>query len=200
MKKLLLLVAASCAFLAITSTAQAQQFDIGFGWGTVTGTSVSNTQPGHAPVSISGGGYPAFSGDFLFWKKYIGIGGEVAWRAHQNVNRFFQPYRPIFYDFNAVFAPPLGKHAQAELQGGIGGLDIRFYQPFSTCNFFGCTNFSSSQHFSTHWGGGLRLYVWHNVFLRPEAHFYYVKNNFEFAGNYVQRYGVTLGYSLKSRM
>lgn len=199
MRKLLLLVAASCVFLAITSTAQAQQFDLGFGWGTVEGTSVSNVQSGHIPQTISGGGYPSFMGDFLFWKKYIGVGGEVAWRAHQNVNIFFQPYRPILYDFNAIFAPPLGKRAQAELQGGIGGLDIRFYQPVFTCNFFGCTNFTSSQHFLTHVGGGIRLYVWRSVFLRPEAHFYYVNNNFEFAGNRVQRYGVTLGYSLKNR-
>jgi hypothetical protein len=199
-KKLLLLVTAFCVSLAITSTARAQQFDVGFGYGTVLGTSASNVQPGHTPQSISGGGYLSFGGDLLFWKKYIGVGGEVAWRANQNVNIFFQPYRPIFYDFNAVYAPPLGKRVQAELQGGIGGLDIRFYQPVFTCNFFGCTNFSSSQHFSTHVGGGLRFYVWRNVFLRPEAHFYYVKNNFEFAGNNVQRYGVTLGYSLRNKL
>jgi hypothetical protein len=199
-KKLLLLFAAFCVSLAITSTARAQQFDVGFGYGTVVGTSASNVESGHTPQTISGGGYPVFSGDLLFWKKYIGIGGEVAWRASQNVNIFFQPYRPIFYDFNAVVAPPLGKRAQAEVQAGIGGLDIRFYQPVFTCNFFGCTNFSSSQHFSTHVGGGIRLYVWRNVFLRPEAHFYYVKNNFEFAGNRVQRYGVTLGYSLRNKL
>lgn len=199
MKKLFLFVAASCVLLAITNTAQAQQFDIGFGVGTTIGPSASNVESGHIPQTISGGAYPSFSGDFLFWKKYIGIGGEVAWRANQNINIFFQPYRPILYDFNAVYAPPLGKHAQAEIQGGIGGEDIRFYQPVFTCNFFGCTNFSSSQHFLTHVGGGIRLYVWHNVFLRPEAHFYYVNNNVEFAGNRLQRYGVTLGYSLKSR-
>lgn len=199
MKNVLLLVAAFCALLTAAAPARAQQFDIGFGFGTVTGTSASDADPSHTPQTISGGGYPSFSGDFLFWKKYIGVGGEVAWRAHQNVNLFFQPYRPILYDFNAVFAPPLGKHAQAVIAAGIGGEDIRFYQPVFTCNFFGCTNFSSSQHFLTHVGGGVRLYVWHSVFLEPEAHFYYVKNNFEFAGNRVQRFGVTLGYSLKNR-
>src|SRR5262245_1923782 len=102
LKKLLFLVAAFCVSLAITSTAGAQQFDVGFGYGTVVGTSAANFESGHTPQSISGGGYPAFSGDLLFWKKYIGVGGEVAWRASQNVNIFFQPYRPIFYDFNAV--------------------------------------------------------------------------------------------------
>jgi hypothetical protein len=194
-----MLIAALCTFFLAASVAHAQQFDIGFGVGTVVGTSAANAESGHIPQTISGGAYPSFSGDFLFWKKYIGVGGEVAWRANQNVNIFFQPYRPIFYDFNAVVAPPLGKHAQAVIQGGIGGLDIRFYQPVFSCNFFGCTNFSSSQHFSTHVGGGIRLYVWHSVFLMPEAHFYYVNNNFEFASNRAQRYGVTLGYSLRNR-
>jgi hypothetical protein len=199
LSKLLFLVVAFCVFLPGAVSAHAQQFDIGFGFGTVLGTSVADTQSGHIPQSISGGGYPAFSGDFQFWKKSIGVGGEVAWRARQNVNIFFQPYRPILYDFNAVFGPPLGKHAQAVVMGGIGGLDIRFYQPVFTCNFFGCTNFSSSQHFLTHVGGGVRFYIWHSVFVMPEAHFYYVNNNFEFAGNRVQRYGATLGYSLKNR-
>jgi hypothetical protein len=200
LKNVLLFVTAFCILRVAAAPAHAQQFDIGFGFGTVIGTSAANVQSGHIPQTISGGGYPSFSGDFLFWKKYMGIGGEVAWRAHQNVNIFFQPYRPIFYDFNFVVAPPLGKHAQAVIAGGIGGLDIRFYQPVFTCNFFGCTNFSSSQHFLTHVGGGVRLYVWHNVFLEPEAHFYYVRNNFEFAGNRVQRYGATLGYSLRNRL
>ncbi len=200
MKKLLLFVAASCFLLLAASSARAQQFDIGFGYGTVTGTSAANVESGHTPQSISGGGYPSFSGDFLFWKKYLGIGGEVAWRAHQNVNLFFQPYRPIFYDFNFVAGPPLGKKAQADLQAGIGGLDIRFYQPFATCTVFGCTNFTSSQHFSTHFGAGVRLYVWHSVFLEPQANFYYINNNFEFASNHAQRYTVILGYSLKNKL
>src|SRR6266481_5037323 len=100
LKQYLFLVAVFCMFFEVNSTAHAQQFDIGFGYGTVEGTSANNVQPGHIPQTISGGGYPSFSGDFLFWKKYVGIGGEVAWRAKQNVNIFFQPYRPIFYDFN----------------------------------------------------------------------------------------------------
>jgi len=99
------------------SAAHAQQFDLAFGVGTVTGQSASdafNDIQNHTPQSIGGGGYPAFSGDFLFIKKYFGVGGEVAWRGHQNVDIFFNPYRPIFYDFNAVYGPPLGKKAQAD--------------------------------------------------------------------------------------
>jgi hypothetical protein len=186
-------------FFVIANVASAQQFDIAFGYGTVQGTAASDASAGHAPQSISGGGYPSFSGDFLFFKKYFGIGGQVAWRANQNTDLFFTPYRPILYDFNAVWAPPVGKHVQAELQAGIGGESLRFYTPFVTCSFTGCTNFQSSNHFLGHFGGGVRLYVTRNIFLRPEAHLYLVNNNFEFAGPRVTRYAVSIGYSLKNQ-
>ena len=202
MKTLFLLSAAFCLVLLGVSAAHAQQFDLAFGVGTVSGQSPSdafNDIQNHTPQSIGGGGYPAFSGDFLFIKKYFGVGGEVAWRGHQNVDIFFNPYRPILYDFNAVYGPPLGKRAQAELQAGIGLESLRFYQPFFTCNFVGCTNFQSSNHFLTHVGGGLRFYVTNSIFIRPEAHFYFVRNNFEFSGPRVQRFGVSVGYSLKNR-
>jgi hypothetical protein len=200
LKKLLVLFAASCVSLVITCSARAQQFDIGFGVGTVVAPSASSADSSHTPQTLSGGAYPSFGADFLFWKKFLGVGGEVSWRASQTTNIFFQPYRPIFYDFNFVAAPPLGKKVQLDLQAGVGGLDIRFYQPVFTCNFFGCTNFSSSQHFSSHFGAGARLFVWHNVFLEPQANFYYIKNNFEFSSNHAQRYTVILGYSLRNKI
>ena len=40
----------------------------------------------------------------------------------------FQPERPLFYDFNGIYAPKLGKHAAAEVMAGIGWESIRFYQ------------------------------------------------------------------------
>jgi len=192
-------------FFAVSGAAHAQQFDLAFGVGTVFGQAPSNAfnNPDHTPQSIGGGAYPSFSGDFLFWKKYFGIGGNVAWRGSQNVDIFFNPYRPIFYDFNAVYGPPLGKRAQVELEGGIGAESVRFYTPFITCsnNPFagGCTNFQSSNHFLLHTGAGLRFYVTPSVFIRPEAHFYFVHNNLEFSGPRVSRVGVSIGYSLKNR-
>lgn len=189
-------------FLSFTAALHAQQFDLAFGYGTITGESPSNaTDPTtHTAQDIGGGGYPSFSGDFLFIKKYFGVGAEVAWRAHQNVDIFFNPYRPILYDFNAVYGPPLGKKVQADLQGGIGLESLRFYQPFFTCSgLTGCTNFVSSNHFLVHVGGGIRFYVTNSIFIRPEAHFYFVHNNFEFSGPRVNRYGISIGYSLKNQ-
>ena len=208
MKKISLLFAAFCLLSALTTSVQAQQFDVAFGFGTLGGNAASDASATdvlngvHQAQSIGGGGYPSFSGDFLFFgpRKMIGVGGEVTWRAHQNVDIFFEPYRPILYDFNVVVAPSLGKSAQVELQGGIGAESLRFYQPVFNCTFFGCTNYSSSNHFLTHVGGGLRFYFFHNLFIRPEAHVYLIHNNFEFAGPRVTRYAVSLGYSLRNQM
>jgi len=46
-----------------------------------------------------------------------------------------------------------------------------------------------------HLGAGVRLYVWNRVFVRPEAHFYFTHNNFEFNSSHSERYGVSIGYS-----
>jgi hypothetical protein len=207
LRKLALLFASFCIIFA-AGTAGAQQLDVAFGVGTVTGTSASDVSAAdfasgaHIPQTISGGAYPAFSGDLLFYKKYFGVGGEIAWRANQNVNIFGQPYRPVLWDFNAVFGPPLGKRAQAEIQGGIGAESVRFYTPFVTCSgsvFVTCTDYQTSNHFMGHVGGGIRFYMTRSIFIRPEAHFYFVHNNVEFAGPRVNRFGVSIGYSRKSQ-
>ena len=195
------MVTAFCALFFIAS-AHAQQFDVAFGVGTVSGQQASDgfNNPDHTPQSIGGGGYPAFSGDFLF-KKNFGVGGQVAWRGHQNFDIFGQPYRPILYDFNAIYAPMLGKRVQAEGQGGIGWESIRFYTPFLNCSGFTgtCTDFTSSNHFLIHVGGGLRFFLHGGLFVRPEGHLYFIHNNVEFSGPRVARYGVSIGYAFRSK-
>jgi len=206
LKTQLLVVAAFSLVLFTAGAVQAQQLDLAFGVGTITGQPASDGDPltsvtiNHFPQTISGGAYQTLSGDFLF-KKGFGIGMAASFRVHENLDIFQQPYRPLFYDFNAVYAPELGKRVQGELQGGIGIESIRFYTPFFTCGAFsGCTNFDSSNHFMTHVGGGLKFYVTESIFIRPEAHFYFVQNNLEFSGPHVQRFGVSVGYSMKNRM
>jgi hypothetical protein len=183
------------ALCLMAPTAQAQvQLDAAFGVSGIKGTSAVDASGNFFPQDVGGGAFPTFSGDFLLFK-HFGIGGEVSWRATRNLSQGFLPFRPIFYDFGAVFAPPLGKHAAAEFTTGIGGESIRFYQGFLTCNFFSCTNFTSSNHLLWEVGGGLRLYAWHNVFVRPEARFYLVRHNLEFSSNHATRLGVSVGYS-----
>jgi hypothetical protein len=189
-----LFVAFSFLFFLLGSAAQAQQFDLTFG---VSGLTGPETTPSGVQT-IGGGAYPSFGLDFLFYHN-LGVGFNAAFRAHQNLYQGFQPFRPFFYDVDAVYAPPLGKRAQAELSAGIGAESIRFYTPFLNCNFVSCTDFVSSNHFLGQFGAGLRLYVTRSIFIRPEAHLYVVRNNFEFSGSRATRFGVSIGYSFKNQ-
>jgi hypothetical protein len=197
-KSLIALSLGSTVLLA--ASLQAQEFHGAFGFGTVTAPSASTTVNGTFP-SLSGGLYPSFSGIFLF-KHHLGFGGEVAWRASRstyggfNASAFvFQPYRPIFYDFNAVYGRTFQKQVGADVMAGIGGEDLRFYTPYFTCGFTSCTNYQSSNHFAFHIGGDIRYYFWGHAFIRPEAHYYVIHNNVEFNDVNASRFTVSIGYS-----
>ena len=193
MRKLCLMAVLVLPFLA-HRTVHAQQFDVAFGVGTLTAPSASSATGSHAPVSLTGGAYPVFSADLLL-KRQFGVSGELAWRASQNLYGGFQPYRPLFYDFNGIYAPKLGKHAAAELSAGIGWESLRFYQGFTSCGAISCTDFVSSNHFMGHLGAGLRYYFRGHFFVRPEADLYLINNNQEFSSARATRFGVSLGYS-----
>ena len=193
MKKVSLLVAAFCLILLPGSAAHAQQFDMSFGVSGLTGPSSTATLQ-----TIGGGAYPSIGLDFLFFHN-VGVGFNAAFRAKQNLYQGQLPFRPFFYDVDAVYAPPLGKRAQGELSAGLGVESVRFYTPTVTCSFTGCTNFVSSNHFLVQLGAGLRLYVTPRIFIRPDAHIYLVHNNFEFSGSRAPRFGVSIGYSFKNQ-
>jgi hypothetical protein len=190
----LVLVAIVCGFLMLGGTSQGQEFSSAFGVSTVTAPSASSASAFYSPQSMTGGAYLNFSSDFLI-KNRFGVNAELSWRASRDFYQGLYPFRPIFYDFNGIWAPKLGKSATAELMAGIGGVDIRFYQPFTICGAFGCTDYVSSNHFLGHFGGGLRLYLHGGLFVRPEAHLYLIRNNVEFSSGRAARYGVSLGYT-----
>jgi len=195
--KKLTFVAVAILFCLLGASAFAQQLDVGFG---VSGLSSGDptTSNGIYYPSNRGGLYPGFSGDLMI-HHHLGFEGELYWRASQNLYGGYQPYRPVFYAFNAIWAPQLTKYLTAEVVAGIGGEDIRFYG-YTNCNsFFGCTTYTSSNHFMGDFGGGIRAYVWHSVFVRPEVRLYLINNNVEFSSNKSLRYGVTLGYSFGGR-
>jgi hypothetical protein len=194
-------ISLSAAALLFALGAQAQEFHGAFGFGTVHGPGVSTDNNGNTFPSISGGLYPSFSGYFIL-KHHLGFGGEVAWRASQaeytqsSATFFAQaPYRPIFYDFDAVYGSKFGKKFGGDVMAGIGGEDLRFYTQFTCNGFTGCTNYVSSNHFAGHFGADLRYYFWGNAFIRPEVHYYVVRNNVEFNGANVSRFAISIGYS-----
>jgi hypothetical protein len=200
--KPLLRVAAfrSVAFASIfvlSSMALAQRFDVAVGGGSMSAPAASQADSSHSPESLSGGAYFSASGDVLLHNRF-GVEAEVAWKASRAIytpGGFNQPFRPFFYDVNAIWVPKLSKRMSAELMAGVGALSTRFYSGNTTCSFLTCTNYVSSNHFMEHFGGGLKYYAFHGLFIRPEAHVYIVNNNVEFSSARAVRYGVSLGYS-----
>lgn len=195
MKKLTLI--ATFFVLCLFQTAVGQQIDVAFGVGTLTSSGKSSSG-GFLFPTMGGGAYPAFSGDFLIFHR-VGIEGDVAWRASQMLYGGQQPARPILYTFNAIWVPKINKHITAELLGGIGGEDLRFYGVLNFNPFAGYTNYTSSNHFVGDFGGGIRAYFWRNAFIRPEARLYLINNNVEFSADHATRFGVSLGYSFGGR-
>lgn len=168
--------------------------DFALGAGSLVAPAAHTNSSGVFFPNMGGGNYLNFSGDVLI-KHNFGFGGEVAWRTSRTNYGGFLPLRPLFYDFNAVYAPRLGRHAGIDLQAGIGAENLRFYTPNYQCGYFGCTNYVSSNHFMGHFGGGIRLYPYGNFFIRPEAHVYLINNNLEFDANHGARVGISIGYT-----
>lgn len=189
-----LLFFACAALAAFSNSAHAQKVDLAFGISTVDAPGASTADSNHSPVSLTGGTYPGFSGDVLFWHN-LGIGGEIYWKATQAdyAGQGFN-YRPVFYDINAVYSPRLASHTYLELVGGIGALSTRFYTG-TVCGIYSCSNYQSSNHFDADFGAGLKLYPKGGFFVRPEARIYLVNNNLEFSSAHATRYGVSIGYT-----
>jgi hypothetical protein len=196
----LALLAPVLVFLFSAHFAAAQQGDIMFGGGTLLSSSTPSGQQNFAAPSEKGGTYLNVSGDVIAFKRRLGFGVETAWKASQGNYADFvgETYRPILTDFNAVFQPKLGKKIGLDLFGGIGVASTRFYVPtIVSCSYFsGCINYTSSDHFMEDFGGGLRYYVWHHVFVRPEVHYYHIQNNVEFNSDNVVRVGGSIGYTI----
>jgi hypothetical protein len=175
-----------------------QQIDVAFGMNTLTAPPASEATGNHTPQSLTGGAYPSFSADVLIFKN-IGFQGEFAWKASRGVWQDVQPYRPMFYDFNAIYVPKLADRTYLELLAGLGSEATRFYQPFQICDFNTCKNFVTINHFMGHFGVGIKAYPFKNFFVRPEAHLYLVNDNQEFSSGRAVRYGVSLGYTFGRR-
>src|SRR5258708_690691 len=188
-----------CVALLFASLGHAQQTDFTVGANAVLSSTYNSASQTYLPPAEKGGTYASVSADILF-KNRVGFNGEVAFRAKQGLYNGYQGFRPVFYDFNGVYAPRLGRKVSAELMAGVGGESILFYNRYATCNskyFSGCRTNASSTHFMIHVGGGVRYYFWRSFFVRPEAHLYLIHNNVQFNSDYVGRMGVSIGYTLR---
>jgi len=130
----------------------------------------------------------------------LGVGAEVSFRFAQGDYVSDFGYRPIFYSFNGIFTPTLGSdRVMAEFQGGIGGLNLRFYggDPYYDYYTGEYSNFAGSvNHFQVHASAGLRIYISDNVFIRPQFDYRYIPNlDEDFKSNSVLQYTIAIGFS-----
>lgn len=189
-------------FFVLAPFASAQQLDFFFGGGTLLSPAPPSGALFFQPPAEKGGTYLSLGGDVAGFKRHLGFNIETAWRASQGVySGENETYRPILTDFNALFQPKLSKKIGLDLMGGIGVAATRFYVPeITSCSYFsgGCINYTSSDHFMEHVGAGVRYYVWHHFFVRPEVHYYHIQNNIEFNSANVFRVGGSIGYTIGS--
>jgi hypothetical protein len=205
--RIAILLTFACVTLAgFSNFAQAQKIDMAFGVSTTIAPSASFVDGAEAAPSLSSGVFPGFSGDILFYRG-LGFGAEVFWRAGSTNCAVSLcgaasgvTYRPVFYNFNAVYSPKLASHVYLELVGGVGALDTHY----SACTGVGVSCggsqlISSSNHFDVDLGGGIKLYPLHGgFFIRPEARFYWVNNGTaDYSSNHSARVGASIGYTFR---
>lgn len=203
--RIALLLSLACAVIAAVSMpAQAQRLDIGFALSGLKSASASsgNCPTGdpscsHQNVSVGGGTYIGFNGDVIFWH-HMGVGAEINWRASQgDYAGIGLGFRPIFYNFNAVYSTKIAPKAYLDLVAGIGAENTHYYTGPNCPDPYYCTNYTGISHFDGDFGGGLKLMLGHNLFIRPEARVYLINNNAEFSSNWAVRAGATLGFSFR---
>jgi len=196
MRKLVTVAVIGWIFILVAQ-GWAQQIDVAFAGGSLA--SSGNGFSGGSFLPTEGGGaFLGFNGDVLFKPLLggnLGVQAEVNWKASQGLYAGQIPYRPLFYDFSAIYAKRFSKYVGVEALAGIGGESIRFYSDSYSCDIYGdCTNYVSSNHFMGDVGGGIRFYPYGNFFVRPEMRLYLINNNEEFSSSHPVRYGVSIGY------
>ncbi len=83
--------------------------------------------------------------------------------------------------------------------GGVGLASNLFYLPGNQCFAGGGSCYSNGEHFMEHLSVGVRYYAWHHFFVRPEANYYRIQNNFEFRSDNIFRVGASIGYTFTEK-
>jgi hypothetical protein len=185
-----------------TQMAKAQGASVYLGLGTAVDS--SNGQPvdtfGNGTLYNTprmGGLFETVGGDFMF-RPHLGVGFETSFRTQSNYAGL--NYRPLLYDFNAIYQPLSSGMVVPEFQAGLGGMNLRYYVNQNYCDSFGgCSNSNyyveSSNHFQVHFSGGVRFYVKGGIFIRPQVDVHVVNNLFQFGSNVVPEYSAAIGYT-----
>jgi hypothetical protein len=183
---------------ALIPVARAQQIDLAVGGSTLWSTKPLTASQAFVPPAEKGGTYAGASLQYLTERR-LGINIEGAFRAKEGLYNNYQYYRPALYDVNAVYARPLASKVRADFMAGAGGETLLFYQQTNCIYAGGCRTYVNNTHFLVHAGVGVRYYVWRTFFVRPEAHYYFIPNNFEFHSDHVFRFGASIGHTFGSK-
>jgi hypothetical protein len=188
----------ACVLAALVSFAPAQQIDFAGGASTLWSPGPLTASQAFLPPAESGGLYANGSLQYI-GEKRLGLNIEGAFRAKEGLYNGYQYYRPILYDVNAVYARRMATKIRGDFMAGVGGETLVFYRQIN-CNYgSGCTTNVNNTHFLLHAGVGVRYYVWRTFFVRPEAHYYFIPNNFEFHSDHVFRVGASIGHTFGSK-
>ncbi len=87
-----------------------------------------------------------------------------------------------------------------EIQGGIGGVNMRFYYNSQYCDeFAGCSSpiaiWKAQTILTCTLPAGVRFYVKNGIFVEPRVDLRYVHNFFQFGSDLVPEYTVNVGYT-----
>ena len=192
---------------AFASFAVAQTGSLYFAGGTATDSSSGPLNTLGAGVIFNtpsmGGFFETIGGDVIF-RHHIGFGAEVSFRQGRAPYAGLE-YRPTFYDVNAVYYPLSNvRRISPEIQGGIGRSRLTFYDTpqFCTISPQGCpavnARISTLDRLQLHFSGGVRVYVWKGVFLRPQLDVRWVRNFADFGSSFVPEYTLAVGYTFNS--
>lgn len=183
--------------LVYPNFARAQQIDIAVSGSTLYSFRPLNASQAFQPPAEKGGVYPGANALVVF-SNHFGFDVEGSFRYHKAIYNDYQTYRPVLYDFNGVYQAPVSRKFNAEFMAGIGGERLLFYNEFFSCQPVNtpCAAHISSNHFMEHIGVGVRYSFWRHFFIRPEAHYYLINNNYQFHSDSVFRVGASIGYGL----
>lgn len=188
------------ALVVLAGFAQAQQIDVAGSGSTLWSSKNPTAQQGFLPPAEKGGTYPGANIQYM-WSDRQGILFEGSFRYHREYYDGYQGFRPMFFDLNGVYSRVLPRKITLDAMAGPGMESLIFYNDYYGCGngSAGCSTHLNANHFMLHAGFGLRYYFFRNYFVRPEAHYNYIFNNYEFHSNNVFRIGASVGYTFGKR-
>ena len=186
------------AGLTVPAVVHAQQIDFAVGGSTLWSPKPLTASQAFLPPALKGGTYAQASLQYLTERR-LGLNIEGAIRPKEGLYNGYQYYRPILYDVNALYAHRLAAKTRGDFMAGVGGETLLFYGQ-TNCNYSGgCRTNVNSNHFLIHGGVGVRYYFWNRFFVRPEVHYYYILNNYEFHSDNVFRLGASIGHTFGAK-